>query len=113
MRSKSIWEFDPLTGERMVDLPEIKLYANSHYVTPKPTLSQAVKLIQEELKVRLEELNKAGKLLEAQRLEQRTNFDLEMIEATGSCAGIENYSRYPDGAAARRAAADPVRIPSR
>jgi excinuclease ABC subunit B len=94
---ESIWEFDPLTGERMVDLPEIKLYANSHYVTPKPTLSQAVKLIQQELKVRLEELNKAGKLLEAQRLEQRTNFDVEMIEATGSCAGIENYSRFLTG----------------
>src|SRR5258708_24904916 len=81
----------------MVDLPEIRLYANSHYVTPKPTLSQAVKLIQQELKVRLEELNKAGKLLEAQRLEQRTNFDVEMIEATGSCAGIENYSRFLTG----------------
>jgi excinuclease ABC subunit B len=94
---ESIWEFDPLTGERMVDLPEIKLYANSHYVTPKPTLSQAVKLIQHELKVRLEELNKSGKLLEAQRLEQRTNFDVEMIEATGSCAGIENYSRFLTG----------------
>jgi excinuclease ABC subunit B len=94
---ESIWEFDPLTGERMVDLPDIKLYANSHYVTPKPTLSQAVKLIQRELKVRLEELNKAGKLLEAQRLEQRTNFDVEMIEATGSCAGIENYSRFLTG----------------
>src|SRR5258708_12079625 len=81
----------------MVDLPEIRLYANSHYVTPKPTLSQAVKLIQQELKVRLEELNKAGKLLEAQRLEQRTNFDVEMIEATGSCAGIENYSPFLTG----------------
>jgi excinuclease ABC subunit B len=94
---ESICEFDPLTGERMVDLQEIKLYANSHYVTPKPTLSQAVKLIRQELKTRLEELNQAGKLLEAQRLEQRTHFDMEMIEATGSCAGIENYSRFLTG----------------
>jgi excinuclease ABC subunit B len=83
---ESIVEFDPLTGERMVDLKEIKLYANSHYVTPKPTLSQAVKQIKDDLKLRLAELNKAGKLLEAQRLEQRTTFDIEMIEATGSCA---------------------------
>jgi excinuclease ABC subunit B len=94
---ESIFEFDPLTGERTADLAEIKLYANSHYVTPKPTLSQAVKQIKRELAVRLEELNKAGKLLEAQRLEQRTTFDVEMIEATGSCAGIENYSRYLTG----------------
>jgi excinuclease ABC subunit B len=94
---ESICEFDPLTGERMVDLKQIKLYANSHYVTPKPTLSQAVKQIKRDLKIRLEELNNAGKLLEAQRLEQRTNFDIEMIEATGSCAGIENYSRYLTG----------------
>jgi excinuclease ABC subunit B len=81
----------------MVDLKEIKLYANSHYVTPKPTLSQAVKQIKIDLKSRLEELNGTGKLLEAQRLEQRTTFDIEMIEATGSCAGIENYSRYLTG----------------
>jgi excinuclease ABC subunit B len=94
---ESISEFDPLTGERMVELKQVKLYANSHYVTPKPTLSQAVKLIKQDLKIRLEELNRAGKLLEAQRLEQRTNFDIEMIEATGSCAGIENYSRYLTG----------------
>jgi excinuclease ABC subunit B len=94
---ESISEFDPLTGERMVELKQIKLYANSHYVTPKPTLSQAVKQIKQDLKIRLDELNKTGKLLEAQRLEQRTNFDIEMIEATGSCAGIENYSRYLTG----------------
>ena len=94
---ESISEFDPLTGEKAEDLAEIKLYANSHYVTPKPTLSQAVKQIKFELKIRLDELNKAGKLLEAQRLEQRTTFDVEMIEATGSCAGIENYSRYLTG----------------
>ena len=101
---ESIVEFDPLTGERMVDLKEIKLYANSHYVTPKPTLSQAVKQIKDDLKLRLAELNRTGKLLEAQRLEQRTTFDIEMIEATGSCAGIENYSRYLTG---RRAGEPP------
>jgi len=94
---ESISEFDPLTGERMVELSAIKLYANSHYVTPKPTLSQAVKQIKQDLALRLAEFNQAGKLLEAQRLEQRTNFDIEMIEATGSCAGIENYSRYLTG----------------
>ncbi len=75
----------------------MKVYANSHYVTPKPTLQQAIKGIREELKWRLEELDKAGRLLEAQRLAQRTQFDLEMIEATGACAGIENYSRYLTG----------------
>jgi excinuclease ABC subunit B len=94
---ESICEFDPLTGERAADLREIKLYANSHYVTPRPTLSQAVKQIKEDLTLRLAELSRTGKLLEAQRLEQRTTFDIEMIEATGSCAGIENYSRYLTG----------------
>src|SRR5579871_6488392 len=94
---ESICEFDPLTGERAAELKEIKLYANSHYVTPRPTLSQAVKQIKEDLTLRLAELNRTGKLLEAQRLEQRTTFDIEMIEATGSCAGIENYSRYLTG----------------
>src|SRR6185369_3339902 len=92
-----IVEFDPLTGEKTADLDEIKIYANSHYVTPKPTLHQAVKVIKDELKIRLAELNLENKLLEAQRLEQRTTYDLEMIEATGSCAGIENYSRYLTG----------------
>ncbi len=94
---ESITEFDPLTGQRAGDLKSVKVYANSHYVTPKPTLAQAVKGIREELRFRLEELTRAGRLLEAQRLEQRTRFDLEMIEATGSCAGIENYSRYLTG----------------
>ncbi|MCC6983331.1 MAG: excinuclease ABC subunit UvrB, partial [Bauldia sp.] len=94
---ESITEFDPLTGEKSAELKSIKVYGNSHHVTPKPTLAQAVKGIREELKWRLEELNQAGRLLEAQRLEQRTRFDLEMIEATGSCAGIENYSRYSTG----------------
>lgn len=94
---ESITEFDPLTGHKTGDLSSVKIYANSHYVTPRPTLNQAMKSIKEELKHRLAELNQAGRLLEAQRLEQRTTFDLEMLEATGSCAGIENYSRYLTG----------------
>ena len=94
---EAINEFDPLTGEKTDKLEDIKVYANSHYVTPRPTLQQAVKQIKEELKLRLEEFRSTGKLLEAERLEQRTSFDLEMIEATGSCAGIENYSRYLSG----------------
>ena len=94
---ESIVEFDPLTGAKTDEFAIVKIYANSHYVTPKPTLKQAVRGIKDELKKRLAELNGAGHLLEAQRLEQRTLFDLEMIEATGSCAGIENYSRYLTG----------------
>ncbi|MGC2408833.1 MAG: excinuclease ABC subunit UvrB [Methyloceanibacter sp.] len=94
---ESLTEFDPLTGAKTDDFSLVKIYANSHYVTPKPTLKQAVRGIKEELKQRLDELHRAGRLLEAQRLEQRTLFDLEMIEATGSCAGIENYSRYLTG----------------
>jgi len=94
---EAITEFDPLTGQKTDDLKLVKVYANSHYVTPKPTLQQAIKAIKAELKQRLDELNRAGKLLEAQRLEQRTLFDMEMMEATGSCAGIENYSRYLTG----------------
>ncbi len=94
---ESIVEFDPLTGQKSQSLKFVKVYANSHYVTPKPTLQQAVQSIKAELRLRLVELNNAGRLLEAQRLEQRTVFDLEMLEATGSCAGIENYSRYLTG----------------
>ncbi|WP_072390139.1 excinuclease ABC subunit UvrB [Hyphomicrobium sp. CS1GBMeth3] len=94
---ESITEFDPLTGQKTDDLALVKIYANSHYVTPKPTLQQAIKNIKVELKQRLNELYDTGKLLEAQRLEQRTVFDMEMMEATGSCAGIENYSRYLTG----------------
>jgi excinuclease ABC subunit B len=94
---EAIYEFDPLTGEKAASLDEIKIYANSHYVTPKPTLHQAIKSIREELKIRLTDLNAQNKLLEAQRLEQRVNFDMEMMEATGACAGIENYSRYLTG----------------
>ena len=94
---ESLHEFDPLTGEKTAALDSITIFANSHYVTPRPTLQQAVKQISAELKGRLADLTEAGKLLEAQRLEQRTRFDLEMIEATGSCNGIENYSRYLSG----------------
>ncbi|WP_312945145.1 excinuclease ABC subunit UvrB [Agrobacterium sp.] len=94
---ETITEFDPLTGQKTGDLQSVKIYANSHYVTPRPTLNGAIKSIKEELKGRLAELEKAGRLLEAQRLEQRTRYDIEMLEATGSCAGIENYSRYLTG----------------
>jgi excinuclease ABC subunit B len=94
---ESLTEFDPLTGVKTDEFSLVKVYANSHYVTPKPTLKQAIRGIKEEMKQRLVELHGAGRLLEAQRLEQRTLFDLEMIEATGSCAGIENYSRYLTG----------------
>jgi len=97
---EEIWEFDPLTGEKTGRLETITVFANSHYVTPRPTLQQAVKLIGTELTQRLAEFETTGKLLEAQRLQQRTQFDLEMIEATGSCNGIENYSRYLSGRAA-------------
>ena len=93
----TLTEFDPLTGQKSADLERVRVYANSHYVTPRPTLKQAVLHIQDELKSRLEEFEAAGRLLEAQRLEQRTLFDIEMLEATGSCAGIENYSRYLTG----------------
>jgi excinuclease ABC subunit B len=94
---EAIHEFDPLTGQKMDTIERVRIYANSHYVTPRPTLNQAVKGIREELRVTLDRLMQEGKLLEAQRLEQRANFDMEMIEATGSCAGIENYSRYLTG----------------
>jgi excinuclease ABC subunit B len=94
---EAIHEFDPLTGERYAALETARLYANSHYVMPQPTLDQAMGEIKRDLKARLAELTASGKLLEAQRLEQRTQFDLEMMAATGSCAGIENYSRYFTG----------------
>jgi len=94
---EEIVEFDPLTGKKVASLDHIRIYANSHYVTPGPTLKQAMEAIRHELAERLKELQAEGKLLEAQRLEQRTNFDLEMIAATGSCAGIENYSRFLTG----------------
>lgn len=100
---ETITEIDPLTGKTIASLPSIKVYAKSHYVTPGPTLQQAMVRIKEELKERLAQFQKEGKLLEAQRLEQRTKFDLEMMAATGMCAGIENYSRFLTG----RAPGDP------
>ena len=96
---EAIQEFDPLTGKKTADLNEITVYAASHYVTPRPTLNQATQGIKAELKETLDWMVENGKLLEAQRLEQRTRFDLEMMEATGSCAGIENYSRWLTGRA--------------
>ncbi|WP_297732690.1 excinuclease ABC subunit UvrB [uncultured Maricaulis sp.] len=94
---EQITEFDPLTGKTMTELKSVKFYANSHYVTPRPTLNQAIVKIKAELKERLAWMESQGQLLEAQRLQQRTEFDLEMLGATGSCAGIENYSRYLTG----------------
>ena len=96
---EKITEFDPLTGEKTDTFERIRVYANSHYVTPKPTMQQAIISIKQELKLRLNQLVDEGKLLEAQRLEQRCNFDVEMLEATGVCNGIENYSRYLTGRA--------------
>jgi len=94
---ENIAEFDPLTGSKTNDLNLVKLYANSHYITPRPTIEQAIKEIKKELEITLEKHKSENKLLEAQRLEERTRFDLEMIEATGTCAGIENYSRFLTG----------------
>lgn len=96
---EQITEFDPLTGQKFEDLEGVRIFANSHYITPGPTMQQAIAGIKADLKARLEEYNRDGKLLEAQRLEQRTKFDLEMLSATGSCKGIENYSRYLTGRA--------------
>ncbi len=94
---EEINEIDPLTGKKTENLQSIKIYANSHYVTPKPTLKAAIKYIRKELSKRIPEFKKQNKLIEAQRIDERTKFDLEMIEATGSCPGIENYSRYLSG----------------
>jgi excinuclease ABC subunit B len=96
---EKIVEFDPLTGQKTDDFERVRIYANSHYVTPRPTMQQAIKGIKAEVGMRLKQLIDDGKLLEAQRLEQRCNFDLEMLEATGVCNGIENYSRYLTGRA--------------
>jgi excinuclease ABC subunit B len=93
-------EFDPLTGEKEKSLDQITIFANSHYITPRPTLDQSIKLIKEELKKRIAWYTKHNKLIEAQRIEQRTQFDLEMIQEAGACKGIENYSRYLSGRAA-------------
>ncbi len=94
---EAISAFDPLTGKKTAELETVKIYANSHYVTPKPTIQQAVKQIQADLKIRIAELESQNKLIEAQRIDQRTQFDIEMMNATGMCAGIENYSRYLTG----------------
>ena len=94
---EAIWEIDPLTGEKIGRLDDITIYPNSHYVTARPTLLQAIPKIKAELKLRLAELTAEGKLLEAQRLQERTTFDLEMLDTTGFCSGIENYSRYLTG----------------
>ncbi|MBK8176575.1 MAG: excinuclease ABC subunit UvrB [Rhodospirillales bacterium] len=94
---ETIWEIDPLTGEKLGRLDEIVIYPNSHYVTPRPTLQQAVPRIKQELKARIEEFVRDGHLLEAQRLQERTTYDIEMLETVGVCSGIENYSRYLTG----------------
>jgi excinuclease ABC subunit B len=96
---EAIIEFDPLTGAKTDSFDQIRVYANSHYVTPRPTMNQAIIGIKKELRMRLDQLTAEGKLLEAQRLEQRCSFDLEMLEATGVCNGVENYSRYLTGRA--------------
>jgi excinuclease ABC subunit B len=96
---EKIAEFDPLTGEKFADLSGVRIYANSHYITPGPTMAQAITQIKKDLKTRMEEFENQGKLLEAQRIDQRTKFDIEMLEATGICQGIENYSRYLTGRA--------------
>ncbi|MFK7866250.1 MAG: excinuclease ABC subunit UvrB [Alphaproteobacteria bacterium] len=101
---EKIFEFDPLTGEIYGELAEIRIYANSHYVTPRPTIKQAISDMKRDLKLRVDEFQNAGKLVEAQRLEQRTTLDIEMLEATGMCSGIENYSRYLTGRAPGEAA---------
>ena len=110
---EEIAEFDPLTGTTGAKLDRVRVYANSHYVTPGPTMKQAMEAIKFELAHRLEELEHDGQLLEHQRLEQRTQFDLEMIQATGSCAGIENYSRFLTGRLPGRTAPNLVRISAR
>ncbi len=94
---EEVYEFDPLTGEKYEELESIKIYANSHYVTPGPTLQQAIKQIKEDLSIRLQEMEAMGQPLEAERLRQRVTYDIEMLQATGACAGIENYSRYLTG----------------
>lgn len=96
---EDITEFDPLTGQKFTDLAAVRIYANSHYITPGPTMQQAVQQIKKDLKAQLQHFHDQGRILEAQRLEQRTQFDLEMLQATGMCQGIENYSRYLTGRA--------------
>ena len=93
----SITEFDPLTGNKLTEHQQVKIYSNSHYITNRPTLEQAMINIKKDLKFRIKELKNEKKLIEAQRIEERTNFDLEMMEISGTCSGIENYSRYLTG----------------
>ena len=100
---ESIHEFDSLTGKKTASLNSVTIYPANHYVTPRPAISQAIVHIKEELADTIEDFKSKGKLLEAQRIEQRTRFDLEMLETTGSCKGIENYSRHLTG----RKAGDP------
>ncbi len=94
---EAIWEVDPLTGEKLGALDEITIYPNSHYVTPRPTLQQAIPRIKQELKAQIDIFVDSGRLLEAQRLQERTTYDIEMLETVGVCNGIENYSRYLTG----------------
>ena len=94
---ETIWEIDPLTGEKIKALDEVVVYPSSHYVTPRPTLMQALPKIKAEMRARVNQLTAEGKLIEAQRIQERTTFDLEMLETTGYCSGIENYSRYLTG----------------
>lgn len=96
---ESIIQFDPLTGERILSFPRITVFPKSHYVTPRNRLIDAVKSIKQELQIQLKSLTQANKLVEAQRLEQRTQYDIEMILEVGYCSGIENYSRYLSGRA--------------
>ncbi len=110
---EAIHEFDPLTGEKTAVLEAIKIYPNSHYVTPKPTLNQAIEEIKRDLKLRLAEFETQGKLLELQRLEQRTRFDIEMMAATGQLRRHRELFALSDRPPAGRAAADPLRIPAR
>ncbi len=94
---EGIYEIDPLTGKKSTELQSVTIYPNSHYVTPRPSLNQAIKQIKIDLKTRIQEFESENKLIEAQRIRERVSFDIEMMEATGSCAGIENYSRYLTG----------------
>ncbi|MDP3936480.1 MAG: excinuclease ABC subunit UvrB [Alphaproteobacteria bacterium] len=96
---ESIDEFDPLTGQKFLSLEVVKVFPNSHYVTPGPTIQQAIQQMQRDLIIRIAEFESEGKLIEAQRIRERTTFDIEMLTATGMCQGIENYSRYLTGRA--------------
>jgi len=96
---EEIWEIDPLLGKKIVPLAQVTVFPNSHYVTPQPTIQQALKFIKQDLQERILEFEATGKLIEAQRIRERVTFDIEMLETTGFCQGIENYSRYLTGRA--------------